>query len=117
MTTTYDRPIKAALNVVLANGERWEAKPEDLAKFGYVKRADAYAAFDDHLRKVLTDAGALEGDLTKSHLNPLRYLVELAINHPHLLAHEEVAEVNAEVVQMERVLRDAYLANVPTSDL
>mgnify|MGYP001615901251 CR=1 FL=1 len=102
---TYDRPVNAELCVKLSNGETWKATPEDLAKFGYVSRLDAYAAFDDHLRKLLGEAGLIQLEITEARLNPLRYLVELAINHPHLLGHREVTETNTEVVEIERSLQ------------
>jgi hypothetical protein len=103
---SYQRPVKATLHVRLENGETWEAKPEDLDQFGYVNRLDAYVAFDDHLMKILHAAGVLDenDDLTKSQLNPLRYLVEIAISHPALLTHPEMAENDAAVVDIERAL-------------
>lgn len=105
--TTYDRPTEATLHVHLANGETWEANPDDLAKFGYVNRLDAYMAFDDHLRDVLHAAGLIEREATEARLNPLRYLVELAINLPQLLTHPDMRETDAQVVAIEQALRDA----------
>ncbi|WP_173056951.1 hypothetical protein [Phytohabitans houttuyneae] len=101
---TYDRPVEATLIVRLANGDEWKAREEDLAKFDLVRRLDAYAAFDDHLSKILHEAGLIQRELTEAQLNPLRYLVELAICHPDLLTHRDVAAVNAEVVEIERTL-------------
>lgn len=35
---TYERPVPATLIVRLENGEEFAAKPEDLAKFGYIDK-------------------------------------------------------------------------------
>lgn len=110
--TTFDRPIEATLQVKLADGSAWDATPEDLERFGYVKRLDAYVAFDDHLREALHSAGLIRRDTTEARLNPLRYIVELAICHPGLLAHREVQETTAEVVALERHLQ----ATLPEED-
>lgn len=109
MSTTYDRPTPATLHVKLKNGETWEATADDLEKFGYVKRLDAYITFSRHLAKVLFDAGLIERekDLTRTQLNPLRYIAELAICHPALLDHPENAETDAQIVAIERALRTA----------
>jgi hypothetical protein len=102
--TTYDRPVKATLLVRLDNGEEWEPKPEDLAKFNLVDRHEAYMTFDDHLRRILHDAGLIGRDITDAQLNPVRYLVELAVVCPDLLNHPDTAETDAEVVALERAL-------------
>jgi hypothetical protein len=103
--TTYDRPATATLHVKLENGETWEATPEDLDKFGYVKRLDAYMAFNDHLQEALSSAGLIQRDLTSAWINPVRYIAELAICHPDLLSHSEVAETDARIVEIERHLQ------------
>lgn len=103
--TTYDRPAAATLHVKLENGETWEATPEDLDKFGYVKRLDAYLLFDDHISEALRAASLIGKDITDARINPLRYIVELAICHPQLLTHPEVAETTARVVEIERHLQ------------
>lgn len=99
---TYDRPVEATLHVHLANGETFEAGPADLAKFGLVKPRDAYLAFADHLRGLLQGANLIGRDLTDARLNPVRYLVDLAINNPNLL--DDVADTDAQVVEIERFL-------------
>lgn len=105
---TYDRPVPAKLLVVrLGNGDEWEAGPDDWSKFGLVRALDAYAAFERHVRTVLTDAGLLKGDLTKAQINPLRYIVELAINYPELLAHPEMVDTDLDLVAIERALAAA----------
>lgn len=105
--TTFNRPVRGTLHVHLANGEKWEATAEDLDNFGLVKRHDAYMTFDDHLRKVLHTAGLIGREVTEAHVNPLRYLVEIAICHPHLLAHQELRETDLDIVKLERALAEA----------
>lgn len=109
MPATYDRPTKAQLRVHLADGESWEATPADLDKFGYVDRAQTYLRVTRHLQKLLADAGLLpSGDIVDAHLNPLRYLVELAVCHPDLLDHPEAVEYfTAQIPRIERVLAAA----------
>lgn len=114
--TTYERPVEATLHVHLANGENWPVTDADLAKFGLVRRLDAYVAFDERLRNVLYGAGLLPtGDVTDSELNPLRYLVETAVAHPDLLDHPE-HDGWAAITTIERVLqRTAELAERETT--
>ncbi len=110
--TAYSRPVEAKLYVHLENGEKFEAKPEDLANFGYVQRLDAYMAFQRRLADVMVDAGLIERhkDLTRTKLSVLRHLVEVAINYPDLLDHPEMADEYAQIAEIERALR---AANVP----
>jgi hypothetical protein len=105
---SYNRPVEAKLVVQLTNGEIFDATQADFANFGLVKKLDAYMEFNRHLTKVLHEAGLLEEreDLTDSKLNPLRYLVELAVVMPELLEHPETAENDANVVKLEKMLRD-----------
>lgn len=104
---TYDRPVTAKLVVQLDNGETFDARSEDVAKFGYVEARGAYMAFRRHVAKVLEDANLIgrAGDLTNTAINPIRHLVEMAINYPELLDHPETAETNAQLVTIERALR------------
>ncbi len=113
--TFYARPVKAALYVHLDNGETFEAGPEDLAKFGYVDRLDAYMRFHDRLADALIAAGLVERhkDLTRAKLNALRYLAEVAICHPALLDHQDMQTTHAEIVAIEQALR---AADVPAED-
>lgn len=113
--TSYERPIKAALYVHLDNGDQFEAGPDDLAKFGYVDRLDAYMRFNERLADTLMSAGLIERhkDLVRAKLNPLRYLAETAICHPSLLDHPEMAATYAEIVTIEQALR---VANVPAEE-
>jgi hypothetical protein len=110
--TTYDQPVEATLQVKLANGKAWEASAEDMERFGYVKRLDAYMSFQRHLTKVLLDAGLIRRELTEARVNPIRYIAELAINCPDLLDHPETAETDAEIVAIERHLQ----ATMPVED-
>lgn len=103
--TSYDQPVEATLQVKLANGSAWDATAEDMERFGYVKRLDAYVAFDDHLSKVLLDAGLIRREITEARINALRFIAELAICHPDLLAHPETRETDAEIVEIERHLQ------------
>ncbi len=113
--TTYERPIKATLYVHLDNGDQFEAGPDDLAKFGYVDRLDAYMRIDDRLADTLIAAGLIERrkDIVRAKLNPLRYLAETAVCHPALLDHPEMAGTYAEIVAIEQALR---AANVPAEE-
>lgn len=104
MEAQFSRPVRATLHVHLDNGEEWEAKPEDLAKFNLVDRHDAYMAFDDALRQILRDAGLIDGDITDAELNMVRYLVELAITSPDLLWHSG-NEGWRSVAEIERALQ------------
>ena len=104
-TATFDRPVPATLHVHLANGEQFEASAEDLARFGLVPRREIYRRFQDHLLGVLQAADAQLDGLTATALNPLRYLVELAVSAPDLLTHPETAATDADVVVIERALQ------------
>lgn len=110
--TTYDQPVEATLQVKLANGKTWEATAEDMKRFGYVSRNDAYMAFDDHLRKLLLEAGLIRRETTAAWINPIRYVAEVAINYPELLTHQDMAEVNERIVEIERHLQ----ATLPQED-
>lgn len=110
--TSYDQPVEATLQVALANGKTWEATAEDMKRFGYVSRSDAYLAFDDHLRDLLHGAGLIRRDVTDARINPIRYIAEVAINYPDLLAHRDMEEVNARIVEIERHLQ----ATLPEED-
>lgn len=109
--TTYDMPIPAKLVVHLDSGENWDATPEDLEKFNLVTRHDAYVSFDRTLDKILRAAGLLgeNRDLTDAKLNPLRYLVEMAVAHPDMLADPKYAAELQEdwdrVAAIERALQ------------
>ena len=88
-TASYERPVKARLVVRLENGEEHDATTDDLERFGLVASLDAYMRFDEALGLVLRRAGLVTGDITDARLNPVRYLVETALRHPHLLDHPE----------------------------
>lgn len=103
--TTYDRPVEAKLHVHLANGDSWEARGEDLERFGLVKRLEAYSTFARQLGEALECSDLLpDGDLTSAQLNPVRYLAELAICFPDLLSHPDTAGTVAQIIDLERRL-------------
>ena len=106
MTVSYERPVEATLMVKLSNGEMFEASGEDLSKFGYIKKLDAYMNFNNHVDKVLREAGLLEDreDLTDTPITSLRYIVELACNYPELLDDPEIVDVNENIVKMVKIL-------------
>lgn len=107
MSPAYDRPIEATLHVHLANGETWEAGPDDYARFDLAKRSAAYRIFEQAMIKALRAAGLIERDkhITDTQLNPLRYLVETAVVSPHLIDHRENEGWSA-VAHIERLLRE-----------
>lgn len=80
MTPTYDRPVEAKLVVRLDNDEEWDAKPEDLKRFGLVDRNDAYMAVHRFMTKLLGDELDDRGDLTKHPANCVRYMVERLVS-------------------------------------
>lgn len=97
---SYDRPVKASLHVHLENGETWEATDADLAKFSLVRSYEASTRFAKALRRALVAGGVLDegADVTAAELNPVRYLVEVAICYPDMLyrpEHEDWTEVAA----------------------
>lgn len=106
MKTTYDRPVTGDLVVRLANGEQWEATPEDLERFGLIRALDAYALVDKKLCQALD---GLVDDITDAELNPLRYLVEVCLCYPRHFEEfgAEMERLVAEVRQLEERLGDA----------
>lgn len=110
---TYQRPVKATLMVQLADGTSWEAKPEDLSKFGLVETREAYIRFRDSLAQILRDAGLIEApnELTDCQLNPMRVLVELCLSYgdDEMFKDEfndpENSDTWRKVAEMERTLR------------
>lgn len=116
---TYDRPVKATLIVRLNNEarEEWEATPDDLAKFGYINKQDAYFLFRKHYADALVNAG-LSGDdapngyrdVAYAETSPLRYLVETALLMPDLLTHPEHEGWKA-IADIEQRLREHMQTN------
>lgn len=100
--TTYDRPVEATLHVHLANGETWEATPEDLMRFGLTSKLDAYA----RVRDLLATALPWRADLTGSPLNAVRHLAETAIVYPDLIdiGSPQHAEMLRDVGLLDRLL-------------
>jgi hypothetical protein len=108
MTANYQVEVKGSLWVHLENGDSFEAGPDDFRKFRLVEKSAAYMAFHDHLYKIFNAAGLTDREkrITDARLNPIRYLVELAINYPELLDHPDNANIWTEVVAIERFLRE-----------
>lgn len=110
-TVTYERPIKATLVVRLDSGEEWVAGPEDFEKFGLESLGAGYLRFDWHVTRVLYEAGLLPTqDLTDSHINVIRHLVELATAYGaaaslSMLNNDYMAGENAVLVEIERALQ------------
>ena len=102
----YDRPITAELHVHLANGETFKATEDDLAKFGLVNKLDAYTAITGRLTEALGDK--LDGRLTSSQLNPVRYLIECALMYPDHFTEfpQDMADLFAQIADIEQRLRD-----------
>lgn len=106
MEATYDRPAKAMLVVRLENGEEWEATDDDLTRFGLCQRGEAYSLFSRTLHAALQRENLLPtGRLTDAYLNPIRYLVEVAVCYPHLIRHPEHEDWKS-VADLERALVD-----------
>jgi hypothetical protein len=97
----FEVSVPARLVVECDTGERWNARSSDLLKFGFVDRLTTYGL----IRRALIVA--LNGDPTESPLNPLRYLVELAIFQPELLDEDEIGDTLRDIAALDRVLRDA----------
>jgi hypothetical protein len=79
MTTepTYERPVPATMIVRLANGEEFEAKAEDFAKFGYANKNTVLADW----RAFVEDATGTDLLGADSELNPL-WLVSPGAEQP-----------------------------------
>lgn len=117
MPTTYDEPVEAELYVHLKTGRKWKATPEDLVKFDLDNRHETYWRFDRRLIQILAAAGLIERDVTEAHINPLRYLAEMATCMPNLLDHPEMAENDAAIVAIERTLRRSVNMDDQTADV
>lgn len=114
ITAEYERPVKATLHVHLENGDSWPATRADLDKFDLLPGLDAYMRVDDALTKALHDGGVLpaDRDITWAQLNSVRYLAELAIRMPELLARPD-AEVPRNVADLERALTPVDVSGLP----
>jgi hypothetical protein len=103
MTTapTYDRPVPATMLVRLANGEEFEAKPEDFAKFGYVDRNTVLADWRAFVEE------AIGSDLLSedSVLNPLWVALHQALNNPGSLTDGSMGNTKADVQDLDRIVR------------
>jgi hypothetical protein len=103
MTTeaTYDRPVPATMIVRLANGEEFEAKAEDFAKFGYVDKDRVMADW----RAFIEDATGADLLTLGSELNPLRVALFCALNNPAALTEDSMEETRKQISTMARAVR------------
>lgn len=107
---TYEVPVPAKLMVKLANGQEWEATPDDLRKFNLETRGSAYRRFSVALAETLRDADLLSGnDLTDAELNPLRYLVELCSHDDVSIYYDESDK--SQIAAIEQILQTAKEKN------
>jgi len=103
---TYDQPMAAELQVRLASGKTWKASSEDLKKFGFVDALETYMFFVKRLTAVLEEADLLPtGDITDAELNPIRYLVEVALNYQNIIGDSDMAETYEDIAEIERTLK------------
>jgi hypothetical protein len=103
MTTepTYTRPVAATMIVRLANGEEFEAKPEDFAKFGYGNRNTVLADWRAFVEDAIgTDL--LSGD---SVLNPFWLVLHQALHNPGSLTDGSMGNTKADVQDLDRIIR------------
>ena len=102
---TYSGQILVTLHVHVVTGETFEAIPTDYEKFDLVSCSDAYEDF----RRAFAEAMAAAGidDITDSHLNPVRYLLERTIAFGTIAAKDRdyLADTDAEVAELERQLQ------------
>lgn len=115
---TYDRPVPATLQVRLGNGDTFEASPEDLKKFGYLKRDDVFSDMYHRLIDMFVEAGLMgEGDrrdMTDLEISPLYNFFSYVLNHPTLIDHWENEGMPVEITNLERRLRGLEPLPVPT---
>lgn len=101
-TPTYERPVSATMIVRLANGEEFEAKAEDFAKFGYVDR-DAVLAY---WRNFVQDAVGADVLGEGAVLNPMWHALFVALNNPEQLPGASMDATRAEVKELDRIVRE-----------
>lgn len=99
---TYERPVAATLIVRLENGEEFEAKAEDIVKFGYVDKNTVLADW----RLFIEDA--IGSDLlgANSELNPLWVVLHQVLHDPGSLSDGSMGNTKADVQELDRRLRE-----------
>lgn len=104
MTTepTYNRPVAATMIVRLANGEEFEAKPEDFAKFGYTDKNTVLADW----RAFVEDATGSDLLSEDSVLNPLWLVLHQALNNPGSLSDGSMDNTKADIQDLDRIVRE-----------
>jgi hypothetical protein len=98
---TYDRPVPATMIVHLANGEEFEAKAEDFAKFGYVDRNTVLADW----RAFVEDSIASDLLSEDSVLNPFWLVLHQTLNNPGSLSDGSMGNTKADVQDLDRIIR------------
>jgi hypothetical protein len=108
MTTepTYERPVPATMIVRLANGEEFEAKAEDFAKFGYANKNTVLADW----RAFVEDATGTDLLGADSELNPLWLVLHQALNNPESLTDGSMGNTKADVQDLDRIVRERKAA-------
>lgn len=99
MKTEYQRPVKATLEVVLANGEAWEAVDSDLSRFG-VERVDAV------LNRIQSGlASALGGTHPgNTNLDSVWDLIKLVVTDPAKLDQADGKDLAREVSRINSLI-------------
>lgn len=82
--------------VRLANGEEFEAKPEDFAKFGYVDRDTVLSDW----RAFVQDATGTDLLTDGSELIPLWVALFQALNNPSALTDGSMADTQAQIIAL-----------------
>ena len=99
---TYERPVPATLIVRLDNGEEFAAKPDDLAKFGYIDKNTVLADW----RAFVEDATSVDLLDADSELNPLWLVLHQALHNPESLTDGAMSNTKADVQELDRRLRE-----------
>jgi hypothetical protein len=98
---TYDRPVAATMIVRLANGEEFEAKPEDFAKFGYAHKDAVLAGW----RAFVEDSTASNLLSEDSELNPFWLVLHQALHSPGSLTDGSMGNTKADIQDIDRIIR------------
>lgn len=98
---TYLRPTPATMIVRLANGDEFEAKAEDFAKFGYVDPDTVLADWRTFVEKAI-GSDLLSAD---SELNPLWIVLHQALKNPSSLTDGSMDNTKSDVQDIDRIIR------------
>lgn len=104
---TYERPVAATLFVRLANGEEFEATPEDAARFGYISKEQLFG----DIRALVKDAIGL--DPKDSAFGPFwnvlciaAYNREALYNEAMVPSTEGLRDLNSEILALRANQQD-----------